>query len=331
MRYRRKIKFGYLKTGLIMKAALMGTLAWADKTGGRLSVDEKVALARNLASLRAETVIDEVRYRNGLLRPARIELDTLTPPDTKLARDADEFARSVYSDVLCAHCLRTYYFGAQVAAFDGIKFDREVFYAAAICHDVGINEGVAGPVGACCFAHSGGRLTCETLSGKGHGESAVRVGDAISTHMNLVVPPDQYPSESTLVAVGATCDIFGTYVRRIELTTLAATVERAPAYLRRSDRFLPSHIWKTAGPRSSCKWAHSTATGRIRSRAYSRASDQPASTTKPGKTSARIPLNGGTSINLRPFQKVIQCRKNPSRTPMPRPAQSSIVSRSRTY
>ena len=211
-----------------MTASLMGTLAWADRTGGRLSADEKIALARNLASLRAEIVFDEARYRLGLLRPTRIELDTLTPPDTKLVRDADEFARSVYSDVLWAHCLRTYYFGAQVAAFDGIKFDRELFYAAAICHDVGVNEDVAGPVAACCFAHSGGRLTCERLSGKGHGELAVRVGDAISTHMNLIVPPDQYPSESTLVAVGATCDIFGAYVRRIELTTLAATVERAP-------------------------------------------------------------------------------------------------------
>ena len=44
-----------------MTAALMGTLAWADKTGGRLSADEKIALARNLASLRAEMVFDEAR------------------------------------------------------------------------------------------------------------------------------------------------------------------------------------------------------------------------------------------------------------------------------
>ncbi|QKD19140.1 phosphohydrolase [Mesorhizobium sp. NZP2077] len=203
-------------------------MAWADRTGGRLSADEKIALARNLASLRAEIVFDEARYRLGLLRPAKIELDILTPPDTQFVRDADEFARSACSDVLWAHCLRTYYFGAQVAAFDGIKFDRELFYAAAICHDVGVNEDVGGPVAACCFAHSGGRLTCERLANKGHGEWSVRAGDAISTHMNLVVPPDQYPSECTLVAVGATCDIFGAYVRRIEPMTLAATVERAP-------------------------------------------------------------------------------------------------------
>lgn len=217
-----------MKTGLTMTAARMGTLAWAEKSGGRLNADEKIALARNLASMRAEMVFDEARYRLGLMRPTKIELDTLAPPDTKLVRDADEFARSVNSDVLWAHCLRTYYFGAQVAAFDGIKFDRELFYAAAICHDVGVNEDVAGPIAACCFAHSGGRLTFQKLTGQGHGESAVRVGDAISTHMNLIVPPDQYPSESTLVAVGATCDVFGAYVRRIEPATLAATVERAP-------------------------------------------------------------------------------------------------------
>ena len=138
-----------------MTAARMGTLAWAEQTGGRMSADENIVLARNYASMRAEMVFDEARHRLGLIHPAEIELDTLTPPGTRLVRDADEFARSVYPNVLWAHCLRTYYFGAQVAAFDGIKFDRELFYAAAICHDVGINEGVAGPVAACCFAHSG--------------------------------------------------------------------------------------------------------------------------------------------------------------------------------
>ncbi len=46
--------------------------------------------------------------------------------------------------------------------------------------------------------------------------------------MNLFVRLEQYPAESTLVAVGATCDIFGAYVRRIAPSTLAATVERAP-------------------------------------------------------------------------------------------------------
>ena len=211
-----------------MTAKLMGTLAWAKSTGGSLSENEKIALARNVASMRAEMVFDEARHRLGLLHPAKIDLDSLTPPDTKLVRDADDFARSLYNDVLWDHCLRTYYFGVQVAAFDGIKFDRELFYAAAICHDAGVNEDAAGSVATCCFAHSGGKLTCEHLSEKGHGEAAVRVGEAISSHMSLVVPLDQYPAENTLLAVGATCDIFGAYVRRIEPSTLAATVERAP-------------------------------------------------------------------------------------------------------
>lgn len=211
-----------------MTAIRMGTLAWAKRTGGRLNENEKIALARNFASLRAEMVFDEARHRLGLLHPAKIELDSLTPPDTKLVRDADEFARSFYNDVLWDHCLRTYYFGAQVAAFEGIKFDRELFYAAAICHDVGLDEAAAGSVATCCFACSGGKLTCEHLTEKGHGDAAVRVGDAISTHINMFVPLDQYPAENTLLAMGAMCDIFGAYVRRIERSTLAATVERTP-------------------------------------------------------------------------------------------------------
>ncbi len=49
------------------------------------------------------------------------------------------------SDIVLAHSLRTYYFGALVAAFDKIKFDREVFYAAAVCHDVGMHGRGAAP------------------------------------------------------------------------------------------------------------------------------------------------------------------------------------------
>lgn len=209
-------------------APLVGTLAWCESTGGRLSDAEKIAFARNVAALRAEIVFDEFRHRLGLLRPAAIELDTLAPPDSKLVRDADEFARGIYNDILWAHCMRTYYFGALVAAFEGIKFDREVFYAAAICHDTGVNERAAGPVSMCCFAHSGGRLTCNHLTEKGHGQTALRIGNAISTHINLFVPRNEYPAESTLTAIGATCDVIGSYVRRIERSTLAAVVERWP-------------------------------------------------------------------------------------------------------
>lgn len=211
-----------------MTTESLGSLTWAEHTQGRLSGDEKVALARNYASMRAEMVFDEARHRLGLLNPLAIDLDSLAPPDTKLVRDADELARSLYNDVLWAHCLRTYYFGALVAAHEAISFDREVFYAAAICHDAGVNEDAAWPVQACCFAHSGGRLVSEKLGEKGHGETAVRVGDAISMHMNLIVPLEEFPAENTLVAVGATCDIFGAYVRRIARPTLQATVDQAP-------------------------------------------------------------------------------------------------------
>jgi hypothetical protein len=172
-----------------MEHAAMGTLAWCRQSGGRLSTREKEALARNAALLQAEIAFDKFRTRLGLLSPGVIDIDALAPPDTALTRDADAFARSFYDEVIWNHCVRTYYLGALVAAHDGIRFDREVFYAAAICHDVGANQEKAGPVHAHCFACNGGSLTRDHLLARGHtDEAAARVGNAISTHMNLFVP-----------------------------------------------------------------------------------------------------------------------------------------------
>ncbi len=212
-----------------MVEAAMGTLAWCVQTEGRLSAKEKEVLAHNVAKLQAESAFDEFRTRLGLLIPGTIDLAALAPPDTALTRDADGFAKSAYDDVLWNHCVRTYYLGALVAAHDGLKFDREIFYAAAVCHDVGANQDNAGPVHTHCFACSGGRLTRDHLLTKGHSDTtALRVGDAISTHMNLFVPVADFPVENALVSVGACCDIMGAYVCRIHPDALSKVVDRYP-------------------------------------------------------------------------------------------------------
>ncbi|WP_394828763.1 HD domain-containing protein [Pendulispora albinea] len=211
-----------------MSEPLLGTMEWCQRTGDRMSTTEKIELARYVASLKAEMCFDEMRHRLGLLRPAAVDLDTLAPPDTRLVRDAEAFGLEIYDESVLTHCLRTYYLGALVAAHDGIAFDREVFYAAAICHDAGLTA-VAGPLSACCFAHASGRIARERLGADGHPDPVVsRIADAISTHLNLFVPPSQYPAESALTAMGATCDILGAYVHRIEPGTLKKLVERYP-------------------------------------------------------------------------------------------------------
>ncbi len=64
-----------------MADPLMGTLAWAQRSNGTLSETEKVALARNVAAVKAEMVFDEFRHRLGAITPSAIDLDTLAPPD----------------------------------------------------------------------------------------------------------------------------------------------------------------------------------------------------------------------------------------------------------
>jgi hypothetical protein len=208
---------------------LMGTLAWAKKSNGQLTDAEKIKLSKNVASLQAEMIFDEFRNRLGLIKTAPIDIDLLLPVDSKLVRNAEEFARELYDDVLWNHCMRSYYFGALVAAFEGIGYDRELFYTAAICHDTGANQDAGGLVRNCCFAHSGGQLTHDHLLINGHSDHiATSVGDAISTHMNLYVPISEYPAISTLTAIGATCDVMGAYARRIDAGTLGEVVNRWP-------------------------------------------------------------------------------------------------------
>ena len=44
-----------------MTASLLGTMGWCESAGGRLNETEKIAFARNVASLKAEMSFDELR------------------------------------------------------------------------------------------------------------------------------------------------------------------------------------------------------------------------------------------------------------------------------
>ena len=58
--------------------------------------------------------------------------------------------------------------------------------------------------------------------------SPYMTGSSFPTHMNMLVPADDYPVENSLTAVGATCDVIGSYVRRVHLEVLFKVVGRWP-------------------------------------------------------------------------------------------------------
>ena len=59
-------------------------------------------------------------------------------PDSTLARDITELIRDTESDMLFHHSRRVFVWGSLIGRREGLKFDPELLYAAAMFHDIGI-------------------------------------------------------------------------------------------------------------------------------------------------------------------------------------------------
>lgn len=62
-------------------------------------------------------------------------------PDSRLAREATQFIRDTESELLFQHSTRVFYWGALAGNRRGLTFDPELFYTAALFHDLGLTAG----------------------------------------------------------------------------------------------------------------------------------------------------------------------------------------------
>src|SRR5271155_599671 len=204
-----------LSTGHLMRPRF-GTLEWGERNNGVPTRSERFRFLRNMAFLAAREATDAIRTKLGLLKPVNLELSDLAPPDTRIVKDAEEYAGATHTQDLLSHAYRTYYFGAMLAAYYKLKYDRESHFAAALLHDIGLTESRIAPLKQCCFAVSGGRQALDFLLDKHHPPAQAQVvGDAISAHLNLHVPAPEYGEIASLVAKGAVCDLFGFEKRKL--------------------------------------------------------------------------------------------------------------------
>jgi hypothetical protein len=193
-----------------------GTLAWSLTNDGVLTRREQLHFVRNMAFLAVREISDVLKGHLGLIDPVNFKLLDLSPPDTRMVKEAEEFARDTHSPDLLAHGFRSYYFGAALAAYHKYNYDNELYFTAALLHDIGLTNARTAPLNRCCFAVSGGRQVRDFLISKDHAaERADVVGNAICAHVNLHLPPDKYGTEAALVTKGAVCDLFGFEKRRI--------------------------------------------------------------------------------------------------------------------
>jgi HD domain-containing protein len=120
--------------------APLGSIGWTERTGGVLTVRERISLAPPLLRSHLSIIVGGLamatRTHSG--RRNTVEPDALVPPDSLLAREAEAAAQDLLTPALLNHSRRAYAWGAAIAALDGVEFDHELLYVAALFHDTGL-------------------------------------------------------------------------------------------------------------------------------------------------------------------------------------------------
>ncbi|MCK2218496.1 cyanamide hydratase [Actinomadura sp. ATCC 31491] len=147
-------------------------------------------------------------------------------PETPAAAAALTVSRRHYSPALLNHCVRSYLWGAMYGAAHRIAFDDELFYVAALLHDIGLTE--AFDSHRLPFEEAGGQLGWVFGVAAGWpAERAARVTDIVVTHMRADVPPDADP-ESHLLQVATSWEVVGRHPEEFPPDARADLLARYP-------------------------------------------------------------------------------------------------------
>lgn len=199
--------------------AIIGSLAWAELTGGKLTFAEKLSLVRTvlkpitLGMARTWLKLDDTRA---------LDYNEIVVPDTALVKSAIEALEDCASDALVQHSWRTYMWGAAFGTLGEIAHDPELLLVGSLLHDLGATPKFHGT-----HPHQGGQpCHCFTLDSayaamhwaESHGMPEVRrrqLGEMITLHMNGHVTLDD-GAEALLLQQGAACDVIGARYHEID-------------------------------------------------------------------------------------------------------------------
>jgi hypothetical protein len=135
------------------------------------------------------------------------EVSGIRIPDSKIARDLTRFIRDTESDLLFHHSVRVYFWGALTGQRNGLTFDPELLYAAAMFHDIGLTPRYEDS--RLRFEVDGANAARDFLRGHGITESDIEtVWNAVALHTTPGIPEFMRP-EIALVQAGAGMDVAG--------------------------------------------------------------------------------------------------------------------------
>ena len=145
-------------------------------------------------------------------------------PDSSIVRQAEELARSVYSDVLFNHVMRCYWFSELFAQAEGAKVDAELMFLSAVLHDLGLTDHASG---SHRFEIEGAGVARTFLIDKGVSRGrAQSVWDNIALHtwdINLF-----RDDTSRLMELGVLYDVVGIADAKLDSADVTEVVRRYP-------------------------------------------------------------------------------------------------------
>ena len=128
-------------------------------------------------------------------------------PDTRLALEITQFVRDTECALLFHHSSRVYYWGALAGKHRGLKFDRELLYAGAMFHDMGLTP--AHTSAHECFEVDGANAARDFLCSHGIDQHDIdTVWTAIALHTTPGIPQHMHPVVA-LVTAGVEMDVLG--------------------------------------------------------------------------------------------------------------------------
>lgn len=186
--------------------AQLGTHGWLESTGGALSPQERRRLLRPLAADLLTLVAGRVTGLLGLVPGRRgAVVDAAPVPGSRLARAAEGLARQRLSSMLLNHSYRTYAFGTVLGRLGGLDVDRDLLFAAAMLHDLGLTT----PTAQVDFTMAGVRAARDVAAQVGLSSSATdTLLTAITLHHSPGVGPAHGPV-AHLLSAGAAVDVVG--------------------------------------------------------------------------------------------------------------------------
>jgi len=184
-----------------------GGLGWTRRTQGTLTAAERRRLLGEVVRGQGRYLAGRIKLALGRTpaRAASLSAEALEPPDSKLAREAEE-ACGEQPPSLIGHGYRTWMFGAGLGALDGVELDPELFYVASLLHDYGIATAVAGED---FTLRSAARLESCGHEVDADPEAVESAADAITVHITPGLTVERDGALGFYLQAGAMFDLAG--------------------------------------------------------------------------------------------------------------------------